>query len=127
MADKAVVVINSAVVVVTRVVVVGTVVVGTVVVGTVVVGTVVVGDSEVSEVPPQAEIYKSKQTTTPNFLMSASLPHHMGVPPRRILLRIDTFTCLTRSASIHIRTVTTRIYSVHREEKSGLLGKRRIA
>ena len=74
-------------------VVAGTVVAGTVVAGTVVVGTVVVGVSEVSEVPPQAEANKSKQTTTPNFFIPTSLPHRVGGGTRRILLRIDTFAC----------------------------------
>ena len=51
--------------------------------------TVVVGVTEVSEVPPQAEAIKSKQTTTPNFFIHTSLPYPPpcgGGDTRRILL-----------------------------------------
>ena len=55
--------------------------------------TVVVGVTEVSEVPPQAEVNKSKQATAPNFFIYTSLPHPCGGATRRILLRIDMHRC----------------------------------
>jgi len=64
----------------------------------IVVDATVVVVSTVSELLPQEEASKSKQTTAPNFLIPTSLAYPCGGATRRILLRIDTNIC---SIKIH--------------------------